>query len=163
MPLQLPGPKPGVIEFVPESCGNRSLAEPAKVFLRAPTERVRREFALAAAEVNDHNKARELALRTFVDRVDGVVSQAGGDVVSADDLLEHAPIDLLNEVHFAIYRVLGFIEDEKKSSAESSASPPQATQVSIGTAGSASPLATPSSATASSQTRTPGSSTSPSA
>src|SRR5690348_13695100 len=114
--MKLPGRPPGEVEYVFEAFGNRAEPAPAYVVFRAPNERERRTFAISHVNHKDAELARAHALRAFVARVVGLQNQAGAAVETAEQLLDHAPVALLDELLVALYRMLGFLEDEAKNS-----------------------------------------------
>jgi hypothetical protein len=143
MPRQIPGPVPGsTVEFVPTALGNLSLpdGERLRVFIRAPTERDRREYysdSLGLFEVVvdaknepvldgdgnrmmrfDHKSAdrqREMAIARFVERVENYVDQEGKPVVDGKRLSEVAEMPFFKEVADRIRDMLGLQEEQKAS------------------------------------------------
>lgn len=152
---RVPGQKPGsLVEYVPEAFGNRSESEPVRVWLRVPSESDKRAHLCDIASrvevtaggaprmmlsLTDVFARKEVAIRRFVERVEGYVGADAQPILTGADLWERGELPVCNEVDAEIERLLALGGEEKKSSSDSSALSVAESSTGAGSAPSATP------------------------
>lgn len=114
------------IDYIPQYGGNRDSSEPAIVRLRyVPYEMVLaygRQIAARTKVMKDQNRAievtHEIQKKEFIENVAGVSGFHSGDreLTTAEDLWEHAPAELINELIQAMEDAAKLSEGQRKNS-----------------------------------------------
>ena len=114
------------IDYIPQYGGNRDSSDPAVVRLKyVPYEKVLaygRQIAARTRVIKDQTKAievtHEIQKKEFMENVVSVSGfHAGGSVITtAEDLWEHAPTELINELILAMEDAAKLSEGQRKNS-----------------------------------------------
>lgn len=114
------------IDYVPQYGGNRDSCDPAIVRLRyVPYETVLaygRQIAARTKILKDQSRAievtHEIQKKEFIENVVSVFGfNAGGrEIASAEDLWDHAPTELINELILAMEDASKLSEGQRKNS-----------------------------------------------
>lgn len=114
------------IDYVPQYGGNRDSSDPAIVRLKyVPYEMVLaygRQIATRTRVLKDQAKAvevtHEIQRKEFIENVASVsgFNAGGGAITNAEDLWEHAPTELINELILAMEDAAKLSEGQRKNS-----------------------------------------------
>lgn len=134
MARKIKGPKPGELrKYIPEAYDNRSDPEPVTVWIRTPTERLKRALYTGEGSIRvtgdnkietsigDENKRQHDAVRQCIDRVENYIGANGEPITNGEELAEHGESAILFEVSGEILLALS-LSDEKKSGSDESQS-----------------------------------------